>query len=65
MVLGLLTAMVLGASMPVILIIFGDMTDNFVTEAAIENLLDEYWDKISLVCNGTRDDVLEDPTCIE
>ena len=65
MILGLLTAIILGASMPSIIIIFGDMTDSFIVEAAIENLLNEYWDYISLVCDGTKEEVLEDPQCVQ
>ena len=62
---GILTSIILGLSMPAIIVVFGDMTDSMITEAAIENLIDENWGPISLICPGqSQEEVLEDPSCL-
>ena len=66
MVFGLLAAIALGCAIPGVIVVFGDMTDDFIDQAAIVNLLDENWDNISAICvNSTQDDVMDDPSCLE
>ena len=62
MLCGLLCSIIHGAAMPLMIIVFGQMSDLFVYESILENWLDANWDNISMFYpNATMDDLLENP----
>ena len=71
--LGLFFAIIQGAALPLMIIVFGEMSDLFIYDALFENWLNEWLDTycptnvshlINSTCDEFRDYVLEEPTTI-
>ena len=65
MVLGSIMAAAHGAALPLMIIVFGDMTDLFVFDGIFKNFLDTYWDCCIAKYNHTYDEIMENPELIK
>ena len=63
MVIGSIAATCHGAALPLMIIVFGDMTDMFIFNEIFSKYLDEYWDIIDPFYNYTytKDDFMDNP----
>ena len=62
MFVGFLSACLNGAALPMMIIVFGEMTDLFIYDSTFENWLDFYWDNITAIFpNASKDAILGDP----
>ena len=65
MLAGLVAACLNGAALPLMIVVFGEMTDLFISDGAFENWLDFYWDNITAVFpNATKDIIMDNPDVI-
>ena len=61
---GVVFSVLQGAAMPLMIIVFGDMSDLFIYDEMYSNWLDEYWDNISQYTNATQEECLENPDIV-
>ena len=62
MFFGMICSIIHGSAMPLMIIVFGEMSDLFVYESTLENWLDFYWDNITMLYpNASKDAILENP----
>ena len=61
MFFGTLGALLLGASMPAMIVIFGEMSDSFVDDAIYKSVLDAVYPNISIYYNVSYNELLTDP----
>lgn len=65
MLIGTVSALIHGAALPLMIIVFGGMSDSFITDAIYRDWLDEYYPNISMHYNVSYDDLLDDPSLLE
>jgi len=62
---GMICSLIHGAAMPLMIIVFGDMSDLFVYQSQYENWVNYYWDFYNIsenYPNASKDALLDDPT---
>ena len=65
LLLGIFTSVIHGLATPFVILIFGSMSDSFIDDALLENILDQILPNITaLLPNTTRDDIMEDPRVV-
>ena len=67
MAFGLLNSILLGSAMPLMVVVFGEMTDMFVYSEAWSNWVSWLYDttNVTLYTNVTEEELLEDPSLLE
>ena len=61
MAIGFVMACIVGAALPMVIVIFGDMTDTLIADGAFQELLDELEENCPVVSCFDRENVEDNP----
>ena len=63
--IAVLTSLIHGAAQPLMIVIFGNMSDMFIDDAIFSNILDQIMPNITAVYpNVTKDMIVDDPSIL-